>query len=66
LRRADRQQRAGLEPGDVIVQFNSKPVKDRDSLVSMVVSTAPNTTVPVKVIRTGREDAERQGRRARP
>jgi len=47
--------KAGLEPGDVIVQFNSKPVKDRDSLVSMVVSTTPNTTVPVKVIRDKEE-----------
>jgi serine protease Do len=47
--------KAGLEPGDVIVQFNSRPVKDRDSLVSMVVSTTPNTTVPVKVIRDREE-----------
>jgi serine protease Do len=47
--------KAGLEPGDVIVQFNSKPVKDRDSLVAMVVSTTPNTTVPVKVIRDREE-----------
>ena len=47
--------KAGLEPGDVIVQFNSRPVKDRDSLVSMVVSTPPNTTVPVKVIRDREE-----------
>ena len=39
----------------MIVQFNSKPVKDRDSLVSMVVSTTPNTTVPVKVIRDKEE-----------
>ena len=42
---------AGVEPGDVIVQFNGKPVKDRDALVAMVVATAPNTTVPVRVIR---------------
>src|ERR1051325_10765847 len=41
----------GLEPGDVIIQFNGKPVKDRDSLVSMVVATPPNTTVPVRVVR---------------
>jgi serine protease Do len=47
--------KAGLEPGDVIVQFNSRPVKDRDSLVSMVVATTPNTTVPVKVIRDREE-----------
>jgi serine protease Do len=43
--------KAGLEPGDVIVQFNGKPVKDRDALVAMVVATPPNTTVPVKVVR---------------
>jgi serine protease Do len=43
--------KAGLEPGDVIIQFNGKPVKDRDALVAMVVATTPNTTVPVEVIR---------------
>ena len=43
--------KAGIEPGDVIVQFNGKPVKDRDTLVSMVVTTPPNTTVPVRVVR---------------
>jgi serine protease Do len=47
--------KAGLEPGDVIVQFNGKPVKDRDTLVSMVVATPPNTTVPVRVIRDKEE-----------
>jgi serine protease Do len=47
--------RAGLEPGDVIVQFNGKPVKDRDALVSMVIATPPNTTVPVRVIRDKEE-----------
>jgi serine protease Do len=47
--------KAGLEPGDVIVQFNGKPVKDRDALVSMVIATPPNTTVPVRVIRDKEE-----------
>ena len=47
--------KAGLEPGDVIIQFNGKPVKDRDALVSMVVATPPNTTVPVKVVRDKEE-----------
>jgi len=47
--------KAGIEPGDVIVLFNGKPVKDRDALVSMVVSTPPNTTVPVKVVRDKEE-----------
>src|SRR4029078_10734301 len=47
--------KAGLEPGDVIVQFNGKPGKDRDALVSMVIATPPNTTVPVKVVRDREE-----------
>jgi len=47
--------KAGVEPGDVIIQFNGKPVKDRDALVSMVVATSPNTTVPVRVVRDREE-----------
>jgi serine protease Do len=43
--------RAGMQPGDVVVEFGGKPVKDSDSLVGMVVSTKPGTTVPVVVYR---------------
>jgi serine protease Do len=43
--------KAGLEPGDVILEFNGKPVKNRDELVSVVVLTKPGTTVPVKILR---------------
>ncbi len=43
--------RAGLEPGDIIVEFNGKPIQRRDQLVAMVVGTRPGTAVPVKVIR---------------
>ena len=43
--------KAGLEPGDVIVEFNGRPVADSDSLVAMVVSTKPGATVPVTVYR---------------
>ncbi len=43
--------KAGVEPGDVIIEFNGKPIKNRDELVSTVVSTRPGTTVPVKVLR---------------
>jgi serine protease Do len=43
--------KAGLKPGDVIVDFNGKPVKDNDSLVAMVVATKPGTTVPLGVVR---------------
>jgi serine protease Do len=47
--------RAGIEPGDVIVEWNGKPVERRDDLVAMVTATKPGTTVPVKVIRDGKE-----------
>jgi serine protease Do len=47
--------RAGLEPGDVILEFNGKPVKSRDELVSVVVLTKPGTTVPVKILREKQE-----------
>ena len=44
-------QRAGIEPGDVVVEFGGKPVKDSDSLVGMVVNTKPGTSVPIVVYR---------------
>jgi serine protease Do len=43
--------KAGLQPGDVILEFNGQPVKDNEALVDLVVTTKPNTTVPVTVIR---------------
>jgi len=43
--------KGGMEPGDVVVEFNGKPVKDSDSLVAMVVNTKPGTSVPMTVIR---------------
>jgi serine protease Do len=43
--------KAGLEPGDVVLEFNGKPVRNRDDLVSFVVSTRPGSTVPIKVLR---------------
>jgi serine protease Do len=44
-------EKAGLEAGDVVVEFNGKPVTDSASLVSLVVATKPGTTVPITVIR---------------
>ncbi|MEZ5283380.1 MAG: PDZ domain-containing protein [Vicinamibacterales bacterium] len=48
-------QKAGIEPGDVILEFNGKSVRNRDELVSHVVITRPGTTVPVKVLRDKKE-----------
>jgi serine protease Do len=43
--------KAGLQPGDVIVEFNGRPVKDSDALVAMVVGTKPGTSVPITIYR---------------
>jgi serine protease Do len=43
--------RAGIEPGDVIVEFNGHPVTKYDDLVKTVIATKPRTQVPVKVLR---------------
>ena len=44
-------QKAGIRRGDVVLEFNGKPVKNSAELVGMVTRTAPGTTVPVKVMR---------------
>jgi serine protease Do len=43
--------KAGLERGDVIVEYNGRPVTDGDVLVTMVVATKPGTTVPITIYR---------------
>jgi serine protease Do len=44
-------EKAGLEAGDVITEFNGRPVADSDALVNMVVATKPGTSVPVTIYR---------------
>ena len=43
--------RAGMEPGDVILEVNNRPIPSRDELVQTVMSLKPGTTVPVTVLR---------------
>ena len=43
--------KAGLRPGDVVVEYNGRKVENDRNLVEMVVVTKPGTSVPVKVIR---------------
>jgi serine protease Do len=43
--------KAGVEPGDVILEVNGKPVANRNALVEMIMGTKPGTTVPLKVLR---------------
>jgi len=43
--------KAGLVRGDVIVEYNGRPVTDSDALVALVVATKPGTAVPVTIYR---------------
>lgn len=48
-------EKAGLKSGDVIVEFDGKPVPDHRKLRLMVSQQDPGTPVTVKVIRNGDE-----------
>jgi serine protease Do len=47
--------RAGLEPGDVILSYNGKAVKNSNELVQMVTATKPGTSVPLRIVRDKQE-----------
>src|SRR5688572_18240688 len=47
-------EKAGIKTGDVIVEFNGKPVRDSRHLKLQVAQTGPGETVPVKVLRDGK------------
>ena len=49
-------EKAGIQPGDVIVSFNGKPVHDGNDLVSHIVSTPVGTAVTLGVMRDGKRD----------
>ena len=45
--------KAGLEPGDVVVEVDGRPVEDNNDLSRYVASRAPGTSVRLKVLREG-------------
>ncbi|MCX7966854.1 MAG: DegQ family serine endoprotease [Armatimonadetes bacterium] len=48
-------EKAGLQSQDVIVEFNGVPVRSIAHLQSLVGRTPPGTTVPIKIVRGGKE-----------
>jgi serine protease Do len=48
-------QKAGIERGDVIVEFNGRTIEGMNDLPRAVASTPPNAEVPVKLMRKGQE-----------
>ena len=58
--------KGGVKPGDVIVEFNGRPVTEHDDLQKMVAATKPGTSVRAEGhARQQGADAARHGRRAR-
>ncbi len=70
-------EKAGVKPGDVITEYNGKAIANTTELQKLVSATRPGTTVPIKIVRNGKEqtlratveeldlDAERSGRTTR-
>jgi serine protease Do len=52
--------KGGVRPGDVIIEYNGRPVTTTNELVKMVTATKPGTTVPLKVMRSERGAAYRE------
>ena len=46
---------AGIKTGDVVIEFNGKPVTDSRHLSLAVAECAPGSTIPLKVLRQGSE-----------
>lgn len=45
--------KAGIQPGDVIVQFAGQPVKDRPSMQEFVEQLEPGKSYPMQILREG-------------
>ena len=48
-------QKAGIEPGDVIIEFDGKPIAQMKDLPRIVADTEVGKQVTVKVLRSGKE-----------
>ncbi|SFI35185.1 Do family serine endopeptidase [Planctomicrobium piriforme] len=48
-------EKAKLQPGDIVLDFNGRTVVDRDDLVDAVERSAPNKTYDMHVLRDGKE-----------
>jgi serine protease Do len=51
----DPAEKAGIEPGDIIVEFDGKPIENVNDLPRTVAATAPGKKAEIKLIREGKE-----------
>jgi serine protease Do len=47
--------KAGIERGDIIVEFNGRKIEEMNDLPRVVANTPPDAEVPVKLLRKGQE-----------
>ncbi len=47
--------RAGLEPGDIVLEHNGRPVSNATDLRNAIASLAPGTTTKLRVFREGKQ-----------
>jgi serine protease Do len=48
-------EKAGIERGDIITEFNGRKIDEMNDLPRVVAITPPNADVPVKILRKGQE-----------
>jgi serine protease Do len=48
-------EKAGVKPGDVVTEFNGRPIANTTDLQKMVSASKPGTSVALKVMRNGKE-----------
>ncbi len=53
--------KAGLQPQDVIVSVDGQPVKDGDSLISIISQKSPGSTVRLGYLRSGKQQVAEVG-----
>jgi serine protease DegQ len=60
--------KAGIKPGDVVVEIQGKPVPDPTAMLNMIAAQPPGSPVKMKLKRQGQDvDATAQvGRRPKP
>jgi serine protease Do len=47
--------KAGIERGDIIVEFNGRKIEEMNDLPRVVANTPPDTEVPMKLLRKGQD-----------
>jgi S1-C subfamily serine protease len=48
-------EKAGLEPRDLIIEWNGEPIDDPQELIHYVMRTSPGTKGKLKILRDGEE-----------